>query len=262
MLKLSLEWFSRCGRDLELKKCGPINKLARNFDSRRCKTALALVSLAIVVSPQIASAQSTFSGFYGGASLGYGFNGTSQIIDDRNSSIYDFDIKGNQISLIAGYNFQANRLVLGLEGDANFGKIKDAQTVVDGPFSFAGKAESGSYYSVRARIGFTPTENLLLFGTAGPAWGTLSTSTIITAPSVLGPSSPFKAVDGEESVDGYILGIGGDYQLGERTRIRLEYSELYFNGVKFTEKFPGFPDSQFSTDNASSFVRTGVTFSF
>ena len=164
--------------------------------------------------------------------------------------------------MIAGYNFQANRFVFGIEGDANFGRIKDAQTVVQGPFSFAGAAEAGNYYSVRARIGFTPAENILLFGTAGPAWGTLSTSTIITSPSALGPLSPFKATDQEEAVDGYVLGIGGDYQLGERTRFRLEYSELYFNGVKFTQKFPGFADSQFSTDNSSSFVRTGMMFKF
>jgi outer membrane immunogenic protein len=223
---------------------------------------LAFLSFAIVASPQIVSAQSTFGGFYGGGALGYGFNGTSQITDEDSGSIYDFDIKGNQISLIAGYNFQANGFVFGIEGDANFGSIKDAQTVVQGPFSFAGKAEAGTYYSLRARLGFTPSENLLLFGTAGPAWGTLSTSTIITAPTVLGPLSPFTSVNEEKSVDGYVLGLGGEYQLGERARFRLEYSELYYNGVKFTQKFPGVADDPFTTDNAASFVRTGVTFKF
>jgi outer membrane immunogenic protein len=220
----------------------------------------AFLTLALLGAPQLAFAEGAFNGFYGGAGAGYGFDGTSIIPDG--GSIYDFDIKGGQVSLLGGYNFQAGRFVFGIEGDANFGKIKGTQTVTDGPFRYDGAAASQTYYTLRARIGFTPTDNLLLFATAGPAYGKLATSTILTAPTVLGPLSPFTVTHEEKSVDGYVLGLGGEYNLSENTALRLEYSELYFNGVKFTQKNPGGPSASFSTDNAASFVRSAIAFGF
>jgi outer membrane immunogenic protein len=221
---------------------------------------LALIGIAMIALPQPATADSAFGGFYGGVGLGYGFNGTSTIPDG--GSVYDFDIKGNQISLIGGYNVQAGGFVFGIEGDANFGKIKDSQTVTLGPFRYDGKAASETYYSLRARVGFTPIEDLLLFATAGPAWGRLSTSTILTAPSVLGPLSPFDAVNAKKDVTGVVLGVGGDYKFGETAMFRLEYSELSYDDVRFVQRNPGAPSSTFSTNNAASFVRSGVTFKF
>jgi outer membrane immunogenic protein len=221
---------------------------------------LALIGIAMIALPQPAAADGAFGGFYGGAALGYGFNGTSTIPDG--GSVYDFDIKGNQISLIGGYNVQAGSFVFGVEGDANFGKIKDRQTVTIGPFRYDGTAASETFYSVRARIGFTPIEDLLLFATAGPAWGSLATSTILTAPTVLGPLSPFDAVNAKKDVTGVVLGVGCDYKFGETARFRLDYTELTFNDVRFVQRNPGGPSSTFSTDNSASFVRSGLTFSF
>lgn len=222
---------------------------------------VSLISLALLAAPHIAKADATFSGFYGGAGAGYGFNGQSTTTD-VGGSIYDFDLKGSVISLIGGYNYQSGSFVVGLEGDANFGKVKDAQTVIDGPFRYDGKAASENYYTVRARIGFTPSQNLMLYGTGGLAWGKLSTQTILTAPTILGPLSPFKAVEASKAVTGYVLGVGGEYRIGEAASLRLEYSELYFNGIKFDQRNPGSPNSTFNTDNNASFVRSAVTFSY
>jgi outer membrane immunogenic protein len=222
---------------------------------------LAMIGLVCAATPQLAQAEGSFSGLYAGAGAGYGFNGQS-VTTDTGGSLYDFDLKGSIVSLIGGYNFQSGNFVFGLEGDANFGKIKDAQTVIDGPFRYDGKAASENYYTLRARIGFTPSQSLLLYGTGGPAWGTLSTQTILTAPTVIGRLSPFTAVEASKSVSGFMLGLGGEYKIGDTAALRLEYSELYFNGVKFDQRDPGGPTTKFNTDNDASFIRSAVTFSF
>jgi outer membrane immunogenic protein len=221
---------------------------------------IALLTLAAVSAPTLVSAKGAFSGFYGGATVGYAFNGTSETVVNG-PSVYDYDIKGNQISLVGGYNYQSGSFVIGLEADANFGDIGDAQTVTRAPITYNGTAELGTYYSLRVRAGFTPSENLLLFATAGPAWGKLSSTTFLTG-AVLGPAAPFKALDGSQSTTGHVLGLGGEYNFGERATLRLEYSELYLNGVEFTTFSPFSPSERISTDNSISFIRSGVTFRF
>lgn len=224
------------------------------------KIQAAFLGLALLAGPQIVHAEGAFSGFYGGATLGYGFNGES-VITEEGGSIYDFDIKGNQISLLGGYNFQSGSFVFGVEGDANFGSFKDKQSVTLGGIRYDGAAEAQTYYSLRARIGFTPSESLLLFGTAGPAWGKLATKTVLVSP-LLGAASPFTATDTEKSVSGYVLGLGGEYNFNESATFRLEYSELYYNGVGFSARTPFGSNDPFTTDNAISVVRSGVTFRF
>jgi outer membrane immunogenic protein len=219
-----------------------------------------LIALSLFMIPCVASAQEGFSGFYGGAAAGYGFNGTSETVVNG-PSVFDFDIKGSQISLLGGYNFQSDNFVLGLEVDVNFGKATDSQTVSVAPLTYAGTAELGTYYSLRARIGFTPSETLLLFGTAGPAWGELATTAVLTG-AALGPLAPFKAVDTSKSVSGHMLGLGGEYKLGQAATVRLEYSELYLNGFKFTSTSPFGGTSTLEADNSISYVRSGVTFKF
>jgi outer membrane immunogenic protein len=221
---------------------------------------IALLTFVAISVPSIASAQGAFGGFYGGAAAGYGFNGTSEIVVNG-PSVYDFDIKGSQISLMGGYNYQSGNFVIGIEGDANLGKVEDAQTVSVAPITYSGKAELGTVYSLRVRAGFTPSENLLLYGTAGPAWGKLTTKTVLTG-AALGPLAPFTAVDGSKSSTGYILGIGGEYNILAKTTVRLEYSELYLNDVDFVSSSPFGGRETFTTDNAIAFVRTGVTFRF
>jgi outer membrane immunogenic protein len=247
-------------RHLKTKSAsGPI--FVKKQDRKMKIRNLTLLTFGLLAAPHLALAEGTFSGFYGGATVGYGFNGES-VITQGAPSVYDFDIQGNQISLVGGYNFQSRKFVLGLEADANFGSIKDSQQVTSSGIQFQGSAEAKTYYSVRARAGFAPSENLLLFATAGPAWGKLSTKTVLVSPSVLGARSPFTAVDEEKSVSGYVLGLGGEYRLGEASTLRLEYSELYYNDVRFTERSPFGGSGTFPTDNAASFVRSGVTFKF
>jgi opacity protein-like surface antigen len=236
------------------------SKSCQKEEIKMIKKYAAMVALTALSLPCASHAEGAFSGFYGGASAAYLFNGTSEITEGT-PSVYDFDIKGSQIGLIGGYNFQSGSFVFGVEADANFGKAKDSQAVTVAPITYNGKAELGNYYSLRARIGVTPSENLLVYGTAGPAWGELSSSTILTG-AALGPLAPFKAVEQTLDVNGYVLGIGGQYNLSKTTSIRLEYSELYLNDAKFTSTSPFGGTETFPTDNSISAIRTGVTFRY
>jgi outer membrane immunogenic protein len=224
---------------------------------------LFLAGFAFLVSPQLVQAEGAFSGFYGGVAAGYGFSGDSKITTTGQTNFFNYDLKGGQVSLLGGYNYVAGRFVLGVESDANFGKIEDSQTVELGSASRRqGTASLGNYYTLRARVGFTPTENLLLFGTAGPARGTVSNSIILTSPILINAVSPFTVVDSDKSTEGYVFGLGGEYRQSEKVAWRLEYSELSFDDVTLTQRNPGSADSKFTSDYGASFVRTAIIFKF
>jgi outer membrane immunogenic protein len=145
---------------------------------------------------------SDWSGFYVGAGLGFrstttNANVNSAIDTTRNPALQDrflaadcyigfpcvsggaYNAANTRFSPYFGYNWQANsRWVLGVEADVAFG----SQTITTNnyypatPFrgsdtfrnSFSVKADWDA--SIRARVGYLITPDLMVYGTAGPSW--------------------------------------------------------------------------------------------
>ena len=80
-----------------------------------------------------------------------------------------------------GFNWQKDRFVFGIEGDANAADIERSE------FFYGDKYSStiDALYSIRGRAGFAH-DNWLIFATGGWAWATLKTR----CTSVAGASSP------------------------------------------------------------------------
>ena len=97
----------------------------------------------------------TWSGSYAGVSIGYGFSGEA-------------DATGNKIATggflsgaFVGYNHQMENFVLGAEGDLGYSGVEgeNAATLVKNAFEG----------SLRARLGYVLTPEILLYATAGGA---------------------------------------------------------------------------------------------
>ena len=138
--------------------------------------------LPIAKAPPPAIAAS-WAGFYLGVHGGYGweqddFSQSEAFFLQRRQSINGIRSQGAVYGGQAGYNWQFGRAVTGLEIDFSAADIKGSNGVSEAVVGQIGSvtsnltiAERVQYLgSARARIGWLPTDNVLLYGTAGLAW--------------------------------------------------------------------------------------------
>jgi outer membrane immunogenic protein len=187
-----------------------------------------------------ASAAYNWTGFYLGGNAGYGWGKV-----DNNVSFLDalggitgvdnFTASGNLGGWLggiqAGYNWQTGSMVLGVEADIDFATIKGDPSVA--PMTNFGFPIAGSSYqaheqikwfgTARGRIGFTPTNQLLVYATGGVAFGRVdySASTSFSAGTL--------QYVGSEIVtkSGWTLGAGTELAIGNNWSAKVEY--LYYD---------------------------------
>lgn len=141
---------------------------------------------------------STWTGAYVGVQGGYGFAGKA---DDRTAG-NDIDTDGFVGGGFVGYNYDTGMgIVAGVEGDLGY-------SGVDG--SNAGtEVKSGLDGSIRARLGYTVTPAVLLYGTAGGAGKNVRVSE--------------GGIRDEKTALGWTAGVGADVKVTEKVFGRVEY---------------------------------------
>jgi outer membrane immunogenic protein len=152
----------------------------------------------------------SWSGFYIGANGGYGWGDTSYaIIPDPTVTL-----KGGLVGGQIGYNLQFGSWVVGAEGDIDgadlTGSVFDSNA--GGPLSLKTKELA----SLRARLGYLVTSDLLAYGTGGAGW----TSTDINANGGTGNISTW----------GGVAGGGIEYKFYGHWIARAEYLHYFVNG--------------------------------
>jgi len=159
------------------------------------------------VAPMEIPPVNTWSGPYAGVSLGYGFSGDTRDKTYSNSVGTDGFVAG----AFAGYNYQTGIVVAGVEGDLGY-NWKDGKN--------AGlSAESGFEGSLRARLGYTITPEILLYATAGAAAEKLEVK-------------DFAGKDSNTMI-GWTAGAGADMMVTQNVFGRVEYRYTDFGSDKF-----------------------------
>jgi outer membrane immunogenic protein len=136
-----------------------------------------------------------WQGLYAGLHLGQGESGPA-----------DGLVGGAQI----GYNWQAGQIVYGVEADVSFADISFEQ-------SFMGATVNASIdwmATLRGRLGFLVTPNVLVYGTAG--FGYANASGSANLPGVL----KFTVSDSESD---FVFGLGLEGRLTNNMSARIEY---------------------------------------
>lgn len=228
----------------------------------------------------------TWTGFYVGANAGYSFGdakadtiGTpafqslgANIVPPSLNTKKDGFTGGVQV----GYNYQMGSIVLGAEADINFLDAKKTATfsgaAIPGlaPFGLTTSATNEVNYlgTLRARIGFLPTDRLLIFATGGLAMGDVESSGFVVvngAPGVnwAGSKSEFRV--------GYALGGGAEYAITNNLTFKVE--GLYYDLGKQTVNATGNAavrsvaalngiDYASSARTSGTLVRAGVNYKF
>jgi opacity protein-like surface antigen len=134
-----------------------------------------------------------------------------------------------------GYNFQANRIVGGVEGDVTFGSIRSGSL---GSASFSQDFLS----SARVKGGYV-FGNLLAYGPVGWAWST-------TDYKDLGNSS-------DQTVKGVVFGIGAEYPITRNVSLRAELLRYDFEGASYVV-----PPSPQSLTTSTNVARIGANLHF
>lgn len=205
-----------------------------------------------------APAAHNWTGFYVGAHIGYGHGTTDSFLanvakDDVRGTTFDPDgvIAGGQ----AGFNFQAGRLVFGVEGDIAASGIEGSGTY---PAFFAPTdvtSELSWLATLRGRVGVT-VGNFLVYGTGGVAFGEVE-STYVTARADIAASH-------SETRTGYAVGGGLEYALSKNTSLKIEY--LYVDlGDEEYEAFnnvTGAHVGYFGSDLTLETAKVGVNYRF
>ncbi|MFC3712749.1 outer membrane protein [Sphingoaurantiacus capsulatus] len=128
------------------------------------------------------------------------------------------DKDGLDIAVHAGFDYQfEGGFVVGLVADYGTQKGRDSVAAFSTtPAFYTMTRRLRDNYSIRARAGFG-TDQFLVYGTGGWAWGKVknSFSTSNTANSF--------TTNGNDTADGYRLGVGTEYRLGTNVTVGVQY---------------------------------------
>jgi outer membrane immunogenic protein len=178
----------------------------------------------------------TWTGVYVGVNAGYSFGearsvtrGTTAfqslaplgITPDRLSSRGEGFAGGAQ----AGFNYQFGAIVAGIEGDIQYVDQSQHKSFTGLPVLGTALTTSNSQElkwlgTLRGRIGFLPTERLMVYGTGGFAFGEVETTG-----SVVGVAAPGLVWSGSNSGTrtGFAIGGGAEYAITDQWSLKGEY---------------------------------------
>jgi len=208
-----------------------------------------------------------WTGFYVGLNGGYG---RGQLRNDDPYGIGDIGTKGWTFGATAGYNWQfANRWVLGLETDFNWANIGGSQSrdlcPGCGSFSYTETQDVKMpwFGTTRARLGFLPWQDLMVYATGGAAFAEVKSNTTSGSNSWWG-SYAYDSSSSDWKV-GWTAGGGAEYALDRNWSIKAEYLYVDIGLRKNCYSYSGFGYASSSCDTAKlgeHIVRAGLNYKF
>lgn len=177
-----------------------------------------------------------------------------------------------------GYNWTfAERYVLGLEADFQLSEQSNTQTTSfspqGGPTTVVRNTTStevSSLSTLRGRFGYLVDPKVLIYGSAGVAYGKVKESFVSSVTSNLTLVEVFP-IDFSKSAFGYVLGVGGEWAFAPQWSVRAEY-QLISLGTKQSHSTPttyfgpgalSLDVMKVSTgDHRIDFLHVGINYSF
>lgn len=219
--------------------------MIRNFARALVFAAMAVPATAADMSaPLEVPVSSDWSGFYLGAHVG----GGRSIIDWTYDLGGTADHEGEGVlgGAQAGYNFQSDNWVFGLEADISASGI-DGDTDCPNP-AFTCSSDAKWLSTVRGRVGYS-FDKLLVYGTGGLGIGRFEMSTDNGA----GTSGSTTKTD-----TGWVAGAGVEYAISPRWSVKAEY--MYYDFGKTSYEVDG--GLGIEVDQRYHTGKVGVNFKF
>jgi outer membrane immunogenic protein len=235
-----------------------------------------------VKAPPMAAPAPSWTGFYLGANVGGVWtrnDGTWNPLPDPpnfgvNAITGAIDSSSVAGGFHGGFNWQlAPRFVAGIEGDWTWTNAKSSftqtwtgfGTSTPIPGMFTTMSDKLDWLaSIRARLGFLVTPDLLVYGTGGGAWGKVDYAAN-SSNGVGGGNAYVSSVAFSKTQSGYVAGGGLEWKFAPHWALRGEYLFYRLNGasaVGTSVNFPTFPSGyNWSRMNINE-GRVGVSYQF
>lgn len=227
------------------------------------RTVLAAVAM-LAFLPAVRAADANWRGFYLGGHLGYGMaHGAADFSLLGIVSLFSSaqDMNGAVYGAQAGYNFQAGRIVLGVEADASASsqkatKVTSCLSAACGVSLTQTSEDSIPFLAtLRGRLGYA-IDRVLVYATGGAAYATFkSTQTFTnTLASVTTTASDQRLA--------WVAGAGIEAAFARNWSARLEY--LYIDSGTFNTTFSlaGVPLINETRRMTDQIARVGVNYRF
>ena len=194
----------------------------------------------------------TWTGFYVGANIGYGWGDGDGRIAIAGVGAGPISGDGNGVlgGLQAGYNWQSGSLVFGVETDIQASGGEGDVTGSPGTARLTAQAETPWFGTLRGRVGFAH-DRWLFYVTGGGVYGNAKLSGTVSGPGGGSFSS-------SESYWAWTLGGGVEAALWDRWSAKLEY--LHIGSPSDTPSPPG--TRALTGDTSSHIVRVGLNYHF
>jgi outer membrane immunogenic protein len=182
----------------------------------------------------------SWQGLYAGIQGGYGWGDTNASTLFGSVNNYSYSTDGFVGGIHAGYNWQVDRLVFGVESDLEASNISGSGSFVNNSHT----TDVDWLGSVRARFGIA-ADRTLFYATGGLAYGDVHENELL-------PGS-----DGTVFRTGWTVGAGIEQQISRGLTARIEYR--YTDLGSSTNTFNGVTDTNDTTFGA---VRAGLSWKF
>ncbi|ODT05501.1 MAG: hypothetical protein ABS58_15445 [Mesorhizobium sp. SCN 65-20] len=196
---------------------------------------------------------STWTGGYFGIQAGYGWGNSSYNYNPFDSTT-EFDTDGFVGGLTAGYNWQRDQIVLGVEGDLSVANVDGAVLTNTTPCLIPGEACSSElswFGTARVRAGYE-FGNLLPYVTGGLAFGGIKGTADFGACA----SDPCGY---DKTKAGWTLGGGIEWAMNDKLSFKTEYLRIDLGDPGIAPNDSGqFDGSKLTFDT----VRLGVNYHF
>ncbi|WP_448955302.1 outer membrane protein [Labrys neptuniae] len=191
----------------------------------------------------------SWTGFYAGANVGYAFGGRDRVGIHNPTligNIGTLNASGFLGGLQAGYNYQFDNIVVGIEADFQGAQIKDTVHGVIAGTDGRARSDIKWYGTLRPRIGYA-YDRFLIFATGGLAYGNIDSKL----------SYGTAAFSSSDTKVGWTAGAGVEYAFTDNLSGRIEYQ--YVNFGSYTVRGAGI-----STKASPDFhaIRVGVSYKF
>ncbi len=234
-----------------------------------------------------------WSGFYAGGEAGAKFGRatwTTTSTSDFPGTIVDassparFDPTAGRVGIYAGYNWQRQSWLVGVEADGAYASATARQAgipgcailcfpLAPGPGVDTASVKMGWDASLRGRVGYLVTPTVLLYGTGGIAWQSVQTSGFCQHSAgdpvcSLAPGTPFDLQTNSATLTGWTLGAGVEAKLAGNWLVRGEYRYAgfgTFNGLlpfNSTGAPPGTDFVRYHLSLNTQIVTVGLAYKF
>lgn len=183
------------------------------------------------------------------------------------AGLWDLTASGFVGGVQAGYNWQLrNGLVLGAEADFQGATLKSKDTGSDRNSSFFENSELTTkvqwWGTVRARLGYTPVERLLVYGTGGLAYGKVKTSYNYNHEYIDFDISSHPSFSTSKTKAGWTVGAGAEYAITGNWTLKSEYLYTDLGTAKMSALMRPFGEGDINSKVKFHTVRVGLNYKF